>query len=614
MSVRLLLVLLPLLLVTACAPESTVRPVAPADEAVDAVTELIRAGRYEQALVELRAREPDLAEDDRARLQFSAAEQFLEARRPLEARELLRDLRPRDLPAADSLRLTLAQAELALLDRDPDTATWLLDQVSDQIPAALRARYQMLRQRLGQAPDEGALEAVTALTEALEEQAIEPDLVLALLIDVPLADLETLAADPRQPSALRPWLDLAVTARAALLDPERLASDLGDWETRHPDVDYAADEALEWLTAWRALQAPPARVAILLPGPDSSLAQPGRALRDGLLSRWIGISHERRPELMFFYTGDDPDDVVDAWYAAREANADQIIGPLQRGQVDRLLELGDPSVPILLLNHPADPEALERFPGLVASYALTPEEEAELVAARALVEGYSRALVLRQDSEWGERVGAAFSRSFRAGDGRIVRDMRYPAGQVDYSILLEVLLELDQSRERSARLARTLGTAVESESAPRSDADVLFMAARAGDARALRPQLNFFGAGDLPVVATSHVLDGAPDARRNQDLDNVLLPVAPWFLGNGSAADQRMLAERRYPDLENPALSRLFALGGDAFDLLPWLGRMREDPDLYLAGQTGRLRLLEPGRIERDLPFVRIVDGRAVRE
>lgn len=39
---------------------------------------------------------------------------------------------------------------------------------------------------------------------------------------------------------------------------------------------------------------------------------------------------------------------------------------------------------------------------------------------------------------------------------------------------------------------------------------------------------------------------------------------------------------------------------------------MREDPTLYLAGLTGRLRLTEPGRIERDLPFVRIIDGQAV--
>ena len=36
---------------------------------------------------------------------------------------------------------------------------------------------------------------------------------------------------------------------------------------------------------------------------------------------------------------------------------------------------------------------------------------------------------------------------------------------------------------------------------------------------------------------------------------------------------------------------------------------MEADPTLYLAGRTGRLRLPAGPLIERDLPFVRIVDG-----
>jgi outer membrane PBP1 activator LpoA protein len=282
--------------------------------------------------------------------------------------------------------------------------------------------------------------------------------------------------------------------------------------------------------------------------------------------------------------------------------------------VDRLIELGDGSVPVLLLNHPEDAGGLASFPGLAASYALTPEEEAELVAVRALLDGHRRALVLRQNSDWGERVSKAFEEIFEAGDGVVLRELAYPTEQVDHSILLEVLLELDRSRERGERLTRTLGLPIEVEPTRRTDADLIFLAARADDARALTPQLKFFGAGDLALVSTSHALAGAPDPRRDQDLDGMLLPVAPWFLEAGEAAEQRRLAAQRYEHLDNPALSRLFALGADAFDLLPWLSRMRDDPDLYLAGLTGRLRLAEPGHIQRALPFVRIVDGQAVRE
>jgi outer membrane PBP1 activator LpoA protein len=41
---------------------------------------------------------------------------------------------------------------------------------------------------------------------------------------------------------------------------------------------------------------------------------------------------------------------------------------------------------------------------------------------------------------------------------------------------------------------------------------------------------------------------------------------------------------------------------------------MEADPDLYLAGLIGRLRLNDQGLVQRDLPFERIIDGQAVSE
>jgi len=37
---------------------------------------------------------------------------------------------------------------------------------------------------------------------------------------------------------------------------------------------------------------------------------------------------------------------------------------------------------------------------------------------------------------------------------------------------------------------------------------------------------------------------------------------------------------------------------------------MQQDPELYLAARTGRLRLPDGRVVERDLPFVRLRDGR----
>ena len=604
-----------LMMLTACAPEPMVRPDVPAHQAADEIAGLIENERYERALSALDDF-LDEAEDDeeRARLRLDVAELLLQARQPDRARSLLAQVRSAELGEFDQARLTLAWAELALLDGETANAGWMLAQVRQDLPDLLAERHAALEDRLRALEDEPAREALQSLQTSLERGDFEPELALALLIEYPLATLEDLHAEYRGQAALEPWLDLAVTARRDLLDDELLAPALQDWQARHPGAGYAAAEALFWLEAWRDIQPMPSRVAVFLPGPDSALARPGRALRDGLLSAWARQPSQQRPELIFFQLDDEPEAVVDAWFSARARQVDFVIGPLARDHVDALIALGDAALPTLLLNLPSEPMGLSEFPGLVSALALTPEEEAEIAATRALVDGHRRALVLRQDSDWGHRVADSFGDTFRLGGGSIVRDMRYPAAQVDHTILLEVLLGLDRSRERATALERLLGLSLESEPSRRTDVDVIFLASRADDARAIRPQLNFFGAGDLPVVATSHVLSGAPDPRRDHDLENVLIPLAPWFHDQNDQARRREQAEQLYEGLDNATLSRLFALGVDALALLPWLDELRADPALHLPGLTGRLSVRPQGLIERDLPMVRLVDGRAVAE
>ena len=169
--------------------------------------------------------------------------------------------------------------------------------------------------------------------------------------------------------------------------------------------------------------------------------------------------------------------------------------------------------------------------------------------------------------------------------------------------MLEVLLELDRSQQRVNDLASVLGQPVEGMPEPRTDADLVFLAARADDARQIRPQLRFFRIGELPVFGTSHLIAGAPDPRRDADLDGVVLPLAPWFLDITSRGADRSRAEAMYRHLDNPTLSLLYALGADAFELVRWLGMMQQDPELYLAARTGRLRLPDGRVVERDLPF-----------
>ncbi|MEN1729136.1 MAG: penicillin-binding protein activator, partial [Pseudomonadota bacterium] len=574
---------------------------------------LERAGEHAEAARALtrlaEARDLD-ASGDAAQLRLRAAEAWLRAGEAERARGILVELdQPFDAPT-DQARLDLAWAELSYMLGDLSEARLRLARAASDLPASEATRFSLLDDLVRRAEANPARLALAELEDAIYGDQFSPDLALALLIDHPLAALTELELQQRHRPELAPWLDLVVTARAVLLDPPRLDDALRAWAVRHPSVGYPPEAAAAWLEAWRQTRPIARRIMVALPGNDR-LQPASQALRNGLMSAWLALRPSDRPELLFREVEDTPDGIISLWFEARELGVDQLIGPLEREQVDRLTQLPDAGLPILLLNHPSDPMALEAMSGDIQAVGLIPEEEAELAAVQALVLGHERALIIAQSSDWGRRVAQAFERTFRLGGGRIMDRADYSPTQPDQSAMLEVLLNLDHSEQRAADISRLLGQEVEFEPQPRTDVDLIFLASRPADARLLRPQLRFQRVGDLPVFATSQALAGAPTAERDRDLDGMIIPLPPWFIDDSAFGQDRQRTERRFASLQNPLLSILHALGADAFELTRWGQRLQDDPALYLAGRTGRLRLPSGRRVERDLPFVRIDNGQA---
>ncbi len=597
-----------LVFLAACAPTApTVRP-----EAVDArQAELERwqeRGDYAEAAqgwLDLAGERPERADDFRVR----AAEAWLRADQADAAELLLDMIDPQLLERTPRARFELARAELAMMRGDLGMAGWLLAHAGEDLPEALEGRHQGLEERLMALETQPARQALAALDEALTDDEFEPDLALALLIEYPLSALEGIVYEYGHRADLLPWLDLAITAREHLLDELALRPALEEWQARHPMAGYSAEEAMLWLAAWRQSYPRPARIDVALPGPNTPLYRAGAALQAGLVSAWLESAPQHRPELRFHYIGNDPDDIVAAWFDAREQGAEMLIGPLDRAQVDALVALPDAGLlPTLLLNRPGDPSKLTDAAGL-AALALPPEEEAELAAVRALVDGHERALVLAQYTSWGERVAEAFVETFELGGGQVLANRIYDPANSDHSFLLRQVLEVDQSEERANRLQQLIGEPIESVAQRRTDMDLIFLAARADDGRQLRPQLPYFDAGDVPLMSTSHIIAGTPEPSRVRDLDGVILPISPWFLDTTAAGETRARAELRHGHLGNPAQSRLHALGRDAMALVPWLQLMRSDDQLYLPGMTGRLTMPDGAVLTRDLPFIRIDNG-----
>ncbi|HET19467.1 MAG TPA: hypothetical protein ENO16_02525, partial [Chromatiales bacterium] len=211
-----------------------------------------------------------------------------------------------------------------------------------------------------------------------------------------------------------------------------------------------------------------------------------------------------------------------------------------------------------------------------------PEDEAEAVAQRLLAQGSLRALVLAPQDALGERMLRAFTRHYTAGGGQVVETTRYGQRSPMWGDIARKLL-------------RPSPDPVDGRLRMRDDADALFLVARSRDAGAWMPLLRANGANSFPILATSHVYDGAPMPASDRDKDGLQFCDMPLVLNYA-----RRPGQTRPNRFEHAALSgqpRLFALGYDAYQLATRLDELRQSEGFR--GQTGRLRLDYDNRVHR---------------
>jgi hypothetical protein len=261
--------------------------------------------------------------------------------------------------------------------------------------------------------------------------------------------------------------------------------------------------------------------------------------------------------------------------------------------------------PLLALNEL--PVGFVSPPGLSGQtwgISLSQESEAGAAARQALAAGYRTAMVLAPEGEWGDRMAAAFEGEFLRDDTQIVAASRYLESENDHSAVLERALKIDESKARMRQLERVLQMNVEFEPARRDDIDVIFLAANATQAKLIRPQLKFLDAGDIPVLATGRAYSGRPDPVRNQDLDGLVFAAAPWQVEYAEPDQVPELAS-----IKGGSLGSLYALGRDAWNLLPWLELMNKDPGFRFPGDSGIYRAQGTPNLEREPMWARFRRG-----
>ena len=263
-------------------------------------------------------------------------------------------------------------------------------------------------------------------------------------------------------------------------------------------------------------------VALILPLEASAYARAADAVRAGFMAAAEAAGVAKR----MLVIGHGDDGVIPAFDAARDRGVRVIVGPLVRDDLKTLGIAGGDWPVTIALNQLDDGSPL---PANTWSLALTVESDARVLARRAFRDGVKAIDIVEGESPLMRRLATAFAAEWTAAGGSA------PAGYT-----------MDPSVESLIALRKSLIKALP---------DAVVLAVDGERAALVKPYV-----GSIPAYASGLTFE-RPPTLSSRDLDDVRIVDIPWIL----TPDAPELARLPRRDFGNAALTRLYALGLDAF-------------------------------------------------
>ncbi|MBL4798586.1 MAG: penicillin-binding protein activator [Oleispira sp.] len=399
------------------------------------------------------------------------------------------------------------------------------------------------------------------------------------------------------------WLQLAAIAK----DPEYTLKEhviaVQEWRTAHPMHPASIELPGGLASLAQADQQQPKHIALLLPL-SGKLAKSGQAIRDGFMAAYYQTLKRGYEVPMISIIDTKAAGSIDLAYGdAKALEAEWVIGPLEKKQVNKIALLEELPLPTLALNY-SDSAALGEMPDDLYQYGLAAEDEAQLIAEYAFQQGYRRVLAFAPDNPWGQRIYSAFEIRWLQLGGNIA-EQRFYKPQKDYNPAVKALLNVDDSQKRYKSIRRIMAEPVEFEARRRQDVDWVFLLAMPIQGRQIRPMFDFNFAGDLPIYSTSQIFAGKKNRKKDQDLNGITFTDLPWLLEDSEIKSDVVKNQKR----ARGSYARLYAMGVDAFRLYPRLAQLSALPDSKIFGVTGDLSMDSDGRIRRKMPLAKFQRG-----
>lgn len=417
-----------------------------------------------------------------------------------------------------------------------------------------------------------------------------------------LKQINTLPLD----NETRGWIELAITTKNNQNNWQELEYIYQNWAQQNPNHPAGGTFLSTLAKNQIDLIKHPKHIALLLPvsGKHASAA---RAIRDGFISAHYYTNStgntEAQPEISVIDVSNKEIDIWQHYQSAIQSGADFIVGPLSKKSIDDLSKAKDLDVPVLTFNYA---EQQTSVTDNLFQFGLLPEDEAAQIAELAIRQGKKHSAILAPDSPWGQRLQGAFQQRFEELGGEVRSIKTYDTKRNDFSNSITNLLNLTQSKQRYNRIKKILPGSIKFEAYRRQDIDMIFIAGQSRAARSILPQLKFHQASDLQVYSTSHAFSGFANKSADRDINQLIYCDIPWVLEPNSI---KSAIEKSWPN-SSKRYTRLYALGADAYHLIPYLGRLKARSDERFNGYTGNLYLDPLLRVHRELISAQFTNGK----
>lgn len=556
----------------------------------------------------------------RAELTLPVTAELLKSN-PARAKELLDQMPYDELPPALQAEVSVQEATIA----ENNNQSWEVFNWLDRKPViaseniGIQSRAHILRAkaytRFGeyQAALDEWLTGIPMLGN--HEQAQYYDAFWQALLHVPIERLQALYTQVPAED-LRGWIALAQLYQPGKTLENQLRG-LQNWQRDWPSHPASAYLPKDFETLRNSAIQHPEKVAVLLPL-SGGLSKAGRSVRDGIIAaNYEALNHpasdddnEAPPELRFYDTnGSEINTLVSQ---AINEGAQLIIGPLNKSNVAQLESDATGQTPILALNYLDDSDkdmsGSQYIPNLY-QFGLSAEDEARMAAQRGHLDGHHRALVLTPETDWGKKISATFIETWTETGGQIADHLEFRP-HTEFSQLAGQALHTDQSQKRATQLNRQLGEKLGFRPRRRQDVDMIFIGANPGEARQLKPALDYQFAGNIPIYSTSNAFSGTVNPNQDQDMDGIRIPIMPWLIP-GAATQLEQKITRLWSQSQGQ-YGTLYALGADAYRLYPRLQQLASLQGSQVHGLTGQLSIAPSGKVQRELTWQLFRNGRLV--